>query len=419
MMVLLLNLLLLGLGSWGLYRRWHDTPVASFFWPGLFLKILCGWGLLALYQFYYGYGDILGYHAGATEMAQLFWEQPRFYFSEIRGMNLLYVPHEFQGYTRSHHFIKMISPVYILSGSNIWLASAWLSFLSFVGLFWLAKRLSVQYAGSALAAAAAFIFWPSMLLWSGSITKEALVVPAIAVLVATLLPYITGKGRSSILQWAIALFGAWILWRIKYYFALPLFAVLVGLVLAGILIKIKLSRPLVIIASVAGLLVVGLLLSQLHANLNPDRLLGVLVDNYEVMTDLSDEDMQLRFRKLEPTVWSVLYYTPKALAGGLLMPLPLVPLRLELLPLMAGAENLLILVLLIVAFYKLYRLPRHNIPLAAMGLVLYVVVLAVAMAIASPNFGSLLRYRTAYLPFAIFLLLYWLFPLKWNEDDRS
>ncbi|WP_224998244.1 hypothetical protein [Cesiribacter sp. SM1] len=419
MILLLLNLLLLCLASWGLYRRWRHTPVASFFWPGLILKILSGWALLALYLYYYGYGDILGYHTGASEMAALFREQPAEYFSQLRGMNFLYVPHEFHGYARVHHLIKLISPVYILSGSNMWVASAWLSFLSFVGLYWLALRLSYQFPGSSLAAVAAFIFWPSMLLWSGSITKEALVVPGIAALVAATLPYITGKGRSTILQWLIALFGAWIVWRIKYYFALPLFALLIGMVLAAYAARFKLSRPLVLIISVAGLLLAGLLLSQLHANLYPERLLGVLVENYRAMSDLSDDDLQLRFRELQPSVWSVLYYTPKALAGGLLMPLPLVPLKIELLPLMAGAENLLILVLLIGAFYKLYRLPRHNIPLPALGLVVYVVVLAVAMAIASPNFGSLLRYRTAYLPFAVFLLLYWLFPLRWNPGNRS
>lgn len=133
---------------------------------------------------------------------------------------------------------------------------------------------------------------------------------------------------------------------------------------------------------------------------------------------VTGRDRQLHFPEIEPTPWSVLYYAPKALAGGLLMPLPFVPPRFDVLQLMAGVENLFVMLLLIGSFYKLYRLPRTSISLPALGLAMYVCFLAVAMAIASPNFGTLLRYRTAYLPFLIFLLMYWLFPTAWFRQEE-
>ena len=409
MMELLSLLLLCGL-CLGIYRRWRASPLATYYWPGLLLKVLAGWGLIALYRYYYGYGDIISYHKQATELVRLFWNQPSAYLQELSKIGFMTGAGGYQGSDRVDFFIRIISPFYILADANIWIASAFLSVLSFFGLFWLAGRLARFYQGSDLAAAVAFLLWPSLLFFTGSLTKEALVTPAIAVLVGAFLPLMQGEGRSKLFHWLLALVAAWIIWRIKYYFALPLFALLLALVLAQFAKKRGVPQLRLFLLLGAVLLIAGFLLAQLHPNLNPEHVLGVLTENYWEKALIGEGNKRLHFDELQPTVWSVLLYTPKALAGGLLMPLPLLPMRLEVLPLIAGAENLMLLLLLIGAFYKLYRLPYQRIPLPALGLALYVCVLAVAMAIASPNLGTLMRYRTAYLPFALFLLLYWLFP---------
>lgn len=419
MIILLLNLLLLGFLSLGLYRKWRHLSIAFFYWPGLLLKILCGWGMLSLYRYYYGLGDFITYHREASALASLFWQEPGSYFNELLQIGFLKSAAGFAGEERVVYFVKLISPVYILSGSNSWIVAAWLSLFSFLGLFWLAKRLSLFYPGSSLAAAVAFLLWPSVLIWTGSISKEALVMPAIALLVGVVLPAVEGRGRSTLLQWVLALLAAWLIWRIKYYFALPIFAILAALVLAQWARKWQISHLKLLLLAGGVLVVTGLLLSQLHPNLHPEYVLGVLVDNYRVSVLSGEAHKSIHYPNLQPTPWSVLYYSPKALAAGLLMPLPFLPLRLEVLPLLAGVENLLILMLLISAFYKLYRQPYQAFSLPALGLAFYICFLAVAMAIASPNMGSLLRYRTAYLPFAIFLLLYWLFPTGWGRKPRG
>ena len=415
MIAFLLNLLLMGLLSYRLYRRWRSSALVLFYWPGLLLKVLCGWAYIAIYRYHYGYGDIFSYHEKASALATLFWQKPADYLSQLSQIGFLSGVGSFYGWDRVDFFVKLISPIYVLSGSNSWIAAAWLSILSFLGLFWLSHRLSSCFSGSALAAAVAFLFWPSVQFWTGSITKEALVMPAISILVACLLPFIIGKGRSTLLQWLLALIAAWIIWRIKYYFALPLFAMLIALMLVKMGEKWQIPRLWLFLLLAVGGLAAGLLLSQLHPNLYPERVLGVLTDQYREKALLGEAYQRLQFRDLQPTVWSMLYHMPKALAGGLLMPLPLLPPRMELLPLLASVENVMVLLLLIGAFYKLYRLPYTSASLPALGLVFYVCFLAVAMAMASPNFGTLLRYRTAYLPFAIFLLLYWLFPAGWHR----
>lgn len=416
-MALLLNLILMGVLSYGLYRYWRPVRVSLFYWPGLVLKILSGWALLALYRFHYGDGDMLGYHRRASAVADMLWQQPQAFLSKLSTIGFLSGSGTYHGYERVDFFVMLISPVYLLANSQIWIVAAWLSFISFLGMFWLCRRLNAYYPDSALAAAGAFLLWPSVLFWTGSITKEALAMPAIAILVACMLPYILGRGRSSLLQWVLALLSAWVLWRLKYYFALPLFAILAALVVAQQLTRLKLSYKLSLALLAVALLVITFLLAQLHPILYPESVLDMLLYNYKLMAGKAAADQRLHFEALQPTIWSLLYYLPKALAGGLLMPLPLVPLRLEPLPLLAGGENLLVLALLIAAFYKFYRLPRTAISLPVLGLCIYVCFLAVAMAIASPVFGSLLRYRTAYLPFAIFLLLYWLFPLNWRRVE--
>lgn len=411
-MRLLLNLIMMGALSYGFYRYWRHIRVALFYWPGLVLKVLSGWALLALYRFHYGDGDILGYHKRATVLTDLLWQQPAAFLSKLSTIGFLSGSGTYHGYERVDFFVMLISPVYLLADSQIWIVAAWLSLISFLGMFWLCRRLNAFYPDSALAAAGAFLLWPSVLFWTGSITKEALTMPAIAILVACLLPYILSRGRSSLLQWVLALLSAWVLWRLKYYFALPLFTILAVLLMAQQLSRLKLSLQVTLPLLTVALLLIAFLLAQLHPILYPERVLDMLLYNYNLMAEKAAADQQLHFEGLQPTIWSLLYYLPKALAGGLLMPLPLVPLRLEPLPLLAGGENLLVLALLIGAFYKLYRMPRTHIAMPALALCFYVCFLAVAMAIASPVFGSLLRYRTAYLPFAIFLLLYWLFPLN-------
>lgn len=418
MIALLLNLLLFGLLCWGFYRRWNASPITIFYWPGLLLKVIAGWGVVGLYRYYYGYGDLFTYHKKAATLANLFWRQSAEYFYELGQIGFLSGVGGYHGYDRVEFFIRMISPVYIVADGNLWIAAAWLSLFSFLGLFWLARRLSSYFIGSELAAAAAFLFLPSVLFWTGSITKEALMMPSIAILVAVVLPNMLGTGRSSLLQWLLALLAAWIVWRLKYYFALPLFTILIALLLARLAKKqLATHLPMLLLAGTT-LLLTGFLLSQLHPNLHPDRVLGVLTHNYWASVLETGWDKQLHFPNLKPTLWSLLFYSPKALAGGLLMPLPFVPPRFDVLQLLAGVENFFVLLLLIGSFYKLYRLPKTTIPLPALGLALYVCFLAVAMAIASPNFGTLLRYRTAYLPFAVFLLLYWLFPTVWFRREE-
>lgn len=243
---------------------------------------------------------------------------------------------------------------------------------------------------------------------------------ATAILVAGVLPLLTAKGRNTLLQWGLMLLAAWFLWRLKYYFAIPLFGILLFLWMLQYLKRSTLSANRVLVLLGIGVLMIIVLLSQLHPNLRSvDRILYVLVYNYHALAALSEQNHYLSFEGIEASLWSVLLYCPKALAGGLLMPLPFIPFQLEIVYLLAGLENLLLLLLIVAAFYKLYMNPPSSISLLAAGISLYVVLLAIAMAISAPNFGTLLRYRTAYLPFATFLLLYWLFPFGWRRKGNT
>jgi hypothetical protein len=409
MPVLLLNLLLLGGLSWWGFRHWRSSPVAAYYWPALLLKLLCGLGVLALYRYYYQYGDILWFQADAAQTARLFWQDPAAFFASMSDIGLLHGPHPYMGFDRTLFHLRILSLPALLSGGNGWLMSAWLAFGTFMGTFWLVHRLALQYRGSGLAAAVAFLFWPSVVFWTSSLLKEAPAMAATAVLVAAALPLISGKGSNTLFQWVLMLLAAWLLWRLKYYFAIPLFGVLLLLSLLCYLQQRGVTLRKRALWLLAGVLLVGGLLSQLHPNLHPGQILEVLAYNYRAIVALSEPGRYLQFEALKPTLGSMLSYSPKALAGGLLMPLPFLPPRFELFQLLAGLENLLLLGLLVAAYVKLYRSRLVRIPPQVVGLCLYVGLLAVAMAMASPNFGSLLRYRTAYLPFLVFLLLYWLF----------
>jgi hypothetical protein len=432
---LALNLALLAGLALGLRHLSLGQPLFCFFWPGLLAKWAAGIGIGLLYKFYYQSGDTIFLFEQGGHLANLlrqspsaFWQFPNetpykdlYYFGVFKDLN-----------PRVLFFGKLTAIFHLLTGGNYWLAGAYYSLFSFVGLWLCANQLArIFRPWSPLGLAIAFFFFPSTVVWSAGLLKESLLWGFLGNATALGLYYLwpdrhpTDARVPSPVPWvrwaghALGLAGClYGLLQLKYYYLaawLPSLAALAG----ARLIQAR-SANNWLVATIFALTFGGLLMAatQLHPTLRLDNLAQALARNYDAMADATDID-NLIYYPLAPTAASLGQNVPKALWSGLFAPLPWEwhgnPMKLW-----VGLENLLLLVLLAYQCLRLCLGPRNrwlafersNWPLLWAGL-LYVGLLAIMLALASANLGALIRYKNGFMPF--FVALLW--PQPWFRRD--
>ena len=154
-----------------------------------------------------------------------------------------------------------------------------------------------------------------------------------------------------------------------------------------------------------GLFVVFLAIATgVHPNFYPHRFVEVIVQNNREFMALSDPDNVVNYSNLEATAASVLVNTPQALVAGLFR--PFVWGGHNLLALAAGFENLVLIVMVASAAIGLPKLFTSRHRLICFAVLTYVLILAVFLALSTPNQGTLSRYKVGFLPFLVFIAIY-------------
>lgn len=405
MIWLLLHMLLLGWLSYRGYLYYKSTSLRLYYWPAFAFKIAAGTGVGLLYFFYYGAGDVFGYDADASRLASLALEDAGTYLGMWTGNYPAEVELVYAGEERALLTAKIFSLFYLFTDSNFWLASAWISFLSFLASFFLTVRLLNYRPFLQKAAPLALLFWPSHVFWTSGLLKESLAMPCLLFIAATALPYLLAGEKLKLAELLVSAVLAILLFRLKYYYAAMFLPFLACLLLACWLKRRYKLREVLAGCIFLFLLVLGVLLtSQLHPNLYPSRVLEVMVNNYYLFAGISAEESFAEYPQLNADWESVLHYVPEALFTGLYGPLfPLEPYRI--IRLAACAENTLLLLLTVMAFGGWLLKPEKRRWLILLAVLGYVCVFAVFMGIAAPNYGTLLRYRVGYHPFFVLLVL--------------
>jgi hypothetical protein len=142
--------------------------------------------------------------------------------------------------------------------------------------------------------------------------------------------------------------------------------------------------------------------SRIHPNFYPERFLHVIVENYLRFQKKSDPGDMIVFNQLEPTPQSILLQMPKALWSGLFRPMfweAHNPLQFLL-----SIENIFVLLLTVFALRNLRQSMTSPNTLLIFSVIVYVVLLCSFLALSTPNFGTLVRYRVGFLPFFILLI---------------
>jgi hypothetical protein len=396
---------LINLAGISLLSRWEwkrsalpDTPV---YWSAFALRIFGGLSIGLLYTYYYQTtGDTFVFFNDASKLADLFYSNPSGYLEFIATGDSPagIVTTE----PRSIFFVAIVSVVNLITGNNYWISSLWFSFFSFWCSYRLVIKLDSAIPSSRKASRAALLFLPSVFFWTSGIMKESIAFGAVAILAIQFLSVMRGQRLKWTGYLGIAL-SAFLLLSLKYYWG----AVLIPSMVASVILYWSMARKQYrgwIIAGAWFLVfaVVCIVASFTHPNFYLERLPGVIVENHDAFVSISRPENLIGYYHLSAGWISILLNSPWALVSGLFRPVILEAGSAT--STLAAVENLFLLVLV---FWKLgsVRPPLEQNRLIVMTAVGYIVVLCIFLALSTPNFGTLSRYRVGFLPFFVLLVL--------------
>lgn len=406
-MNLVLPLLNLSLISWITWRVYQKQPLDCkfIFWPALSVKVLAGIALGMLYFYHYRSGDTISYWQDGVAIANYFYDSPAaglsFLWDETTAPAIL---SELQQQTpRSLFFVKVSGLLAIISGANYWMMATWLSVASFAAAWHLVIRVATLLPDLRKAAVIAVLFFPSVVFWSSGLIKESLGLASLYVLAAGGLGVIYRR-KLSFMEAAVIVMALWVGWNLKYYWIGIFVPVLVPLLMVRPIVALRPAWTrfdwLVWLVLFAVFLIIA---TNLHPNFYASRFLEVIYHNNLDFTRLSEPPRLVQYLDLEDSPGSVLRNTPAALIAGLFR--PFVWESFNGLSLLASLENLVLLVLVVQALPSLRRLPGSTSRVLVMSMIVYVVLLVSFLALSTPNFGTLSRYRIGALPALVILCL--------------
>lgn len=389
-----------------MYWKREDAVLKKVYWPALVFKLLCGIGLGLLYRYYYTAGDTYGYYDDAVKLAKLAHSDFSLYTEFLwRGNKKYAIWHElsFQR-PRAMFMSKIASILCLLTGGNYWMMSLYLSFVAFIASWYLVKQIIRIRASLTLPAVVAFLFLPTAVFWSSGLIKESVAIAALYFLTAIVLK-LWLHDKVKVYEWLLVPLALWVMWNLKYYYLAVFLPIAVTALVMKYLVMPRLKyRQWYILLMVwsAVFLVPMWVASNVHPNFYPERFMNVIVENYQQFVSISAPGDFIVYPSLKPEAVSILSYAPKALFSGLFR--PLVWEAHTGFQLMAAMENLMLIVLFIASLFRLKEFFSSAQRLLFFSAAVYVILLCIFLALSTPNYGTLSRYKTGFLPF-FFLLV--------------
>lgn len=388
------------------YKSLRNPSIKPYFLPALFFKLFTGLILGLIYRYYYDSGDTFLFFEDASALADLAYKSPAVYIenlleSSVRGLNYAHQP-------RALFFVKILSLPTIITCKNYWLSGLYFSLFSFFGMWKLTDLLSTAFPKLIKPAVFAFLFYPSVVFWSSGVLKEPVIMGCLSLCLAIYLPYLLEQKSVKLSGIIISVFLLLIIWQLKFYYAavlIPLSLVCIAIVyLKGKWLYIQNRYFLQFILSLLLLVVFYLPLSFLHPLLNLENILAEIIRNHDwyLIDGTIPTKGYIHYSELKPELGSFVRNFPLAFFSGLFR--PLIFDANSLFQFFVGIENTLLFILFLGALWRINQLKISKYFYMVMMAILYIAILATVLAFAAPNFGSLMRYKIAFLPFLVYLI---------------
>ncbi|QNL22912.1 hypothetical protein HZR84_13505 [Hyphobacterium sp. CCMP332] len=295
---------------------------------------------------------------------------------------------------RSALFLKFLIPICWVSLCNYWLASILIGSMSYLILLILFIRYFQFFSKDFIILIFSFFVFPSVLIWTSGIFKESFVFISLLVSLIALLDYIFKK-KVNFWVLIMSLFAFLIFFKLRYFYSIFLLLI-VGLYLYRTLSpKFSIPISLLLLASVIGILI-------FHPVLNPIELPFFIYNSHHRILSFGNNGIDLYYSFSQADWFSIIVNLPFAFVNAFLRPFPWEWQNIQLF--IYSIENYILLAAFLLFSFKSNRIAKHQ----------YVIILLLLIALtfvslATPNFGSLYRYKSICLPFLMYLLIH---PLK-------
>jgi hypothetical protein len=344
-----------------------------------------------------------------------------FQFSTYRAM--------YQSTSNTWFLIKVLSILNLGSLGSGLVNGIYLSLFAFVGCWQLVRALAVCLPRTpAGAGVVAFLLWPAVWFWDTGLSKEAVLLGSGAWLVARVVQALhekqkPGSNRRWVGWWLGTAALAMVHFYTRYFFAMPLLGVLLGIGLAHGLQRVGLGRRHWVQAlAVAVVLGAGLWLApQLSVAFRINKFTHQVVRVYADEISFIAGRPHITYPNLRPTLESIAAHAPQAALNTITR--PWLGEAWEPMYLAASFENIALLSLLALALLALVHGRAGNLPFVwALGLSVFCLVLAILIGLTTPIFGLLSRYRSEMISFLVLLLLqndYAATALRWLARPKA
>lgn len=377
-----------------------------------------------LIQYYYGYGDTIGYYQGGTVIARMIQQ-------DISSIQYLFAPaKDLVAGAKAMGFGDDI-PVTMLHDSNalvikfsailsfftfnrFLIISICFGFFSFIGiwkLFYVFYRLNEKRHTKLLAAF--ILYLPSIWFWGSGLIKEPLCIGALGILISSAYNIFINK-HSIIINSILILSMSVILLIVKVYIPALL---LISALLAGLIYligKIK-SRLIKIPVIVVCFVITYIIIDNSNINSviedfvnNAFRQIDTLQNSYQTVQE-GDERSRGTFMvsEIKPTIEGMILNIPAVVGTCLFRPFPWEAKKVIML--FSSLEALLTLMVTLYVMVKLYFLKffkyMFDDPVSIFCFI-FSILFAVLIGYTTFNFGTMVRYKIIFLPFYFFMLIH-------------
>jgi hypothetical protein len=354
------------------------------------------------------------------QLTAQFWTDPSAWLSTLAGEEFLFGKSHliYHGFSNTFFLIKLLSALNLASLGSWWLNGVYLTLFSFVGSWQLIRTVGEVFPKAQTGAAVvAWLAWPSVVYWSAGSTKESVLVGSGAWLTALVIGWLYSSGKPIRIG---SLMGGLLLallhFKMRFFFAGLLLAGLASLIVVRVTQHFGGARQRVIqLIIIATVLVSGTrLAAEVIPVLRLNKFTNQLSNNYYQMLRASQQRPHIEYADLKPTLPSIVSYTPQAIINTITR--PYIWEDKQFIYVLAGLENIALLILISVALVALIRGRPGHLPFAlVVVLVVYCLALAALLGLSTPNLGTLNRYRAVLLPYLVFLLLQNNYAARWLQ----
>lgn len=410
----LVLLLILAHAYWYGRKKAKSNDLYKRYFTGAIIKMIGSLGFMAVYIFYYKEGgDTLDYHQNSKALLNLMFDDFGNFWDVMWSSKPEYASYftSDTGYVNQRHFadpntfnVSRITTIFsALCGGSYVGTCFMLSYMCYNGLWRLYRVFTDKFANASKGLFYTVIIVPSVMFWTGGISKEVYIVGGLGFAVYAInSAFVEGHKRT--LNFVLLLICFYLFISIKPYVFVALFP--------GIIVWLALSRinriqnlvlrfamiPIVLMMSMG--FAIGIWFGAsgfLGEYASIDAMLEkALITQQDLQHERYDGN-SFDIGAFEPTAEGALRKFPQATIAGLFRPFVFEANNIVML--FSGIENLVIMVITALAFFKpklsLQRMLNSGFLWMAL---LFCVIFSFAVGLSTSNFGALVRFKVPLLP---------------------